>query len=220
MFELSHLIELYGATFGYIALTFIIFAETGLFFGFFLPGDSILFPAGLLASQGYLNIYVICGLTFIAAVAGNICGYFLGKHFGKRLFHKEDSIFFHKDHILRAKSFYDKHGGKTIIIGRFLAIIRTFAPIVAGISDMDFRQYVWYSVVGAALWAVGLPVAGFFLGKFIPDVDKFIIPLILLVIFLSLLPALLETVKTPERRAKIAAHVSHHISRIKRKKTN
>lgn len=215
MFELSHLIELYGATFGYIALASIIFAETGLFFGFFLPGDSILFPAGLLASQGYLNIYAICTITFVAATAGNIVGYFFGKHVGKKLFNKEDSVLFHKDHILRAKSFYDKYGGKTIIIGRFLPIIRTFAPIVAGVSEMNFAQYVIYSVIGAALWAVGLPVAGFYLGKFIPDVDKFLIPVILLVIFLSILPAILEMVKTKERRAALAGHVTRVVKRKK-----
>ena len=218
MFEISHLVELYGATFGYIALGTIIFAETGLFFGFFLPGDSILFPAGLLASQGFFNIYLICAITFVAAVAGNICGYFIGKHFGKRLFHRENSRFFHKDHILKAKAFYDKYGGKTIIIGRFLAIIRTFAPIVAGISEMNFKEYLFYTVIGAALWAIGLPVAGFFLGKFIPDVDKVIVPLDLAVIVLSLIPAFMEILKTPEQRAKIRAHVSHHVSKLRRKR--
>ena len=214
MFELSHLIELYGATFGYVALAGIIFAETGLFFGFFLPGDSILFPAGLLASQGYLNIYAICAIAFVAATIGNIVGYFLGKHLGKRLFHREDSIFFHKDHILRARAFYDKYGAKTIIIGRFLPIIRTFAPVVAGISEMHFGKYVVFSAIGAALWAVGLPVAGFYLGRFIPDVDKLLIPVILLVIFLSILPGILEVFKTKERRARIL----HHATRLIKKR--
>jgi membrane-associated protein len=215
MFDLTHWVELYGAAVGYTALAGVIFAETGLFFGFFLPGDSILFPAGILASQGYLNIYLVCIVTFIAAVAGNISGYILGKYFGKRLFHKEDSVFFHKDHILRAKMFYDKYGGKTIIIGRFLAIIRTFAPLIAGISEMNFGQYLFYTVIGAALWAVGLPVAGFYLGKFIPDVDKYLLPVILLVVVLSLLPAMLETIRTKERRAAIKAH-AHRILRRKK----
>jgi membrane-associated protein len=215
MFELSHLIESYGSTFGYIALTAIIFAETGLFFGFFLPGDSILFPAGLLASQGYLNIYIICTLTFIAAVAGNTVGYFFGKHVGKRIFHREDSVLFHKDHILRAKKFYDKYGAKTIIIGRFLPIIRTFAPIVAGVSEMKFSEYFLYTVVGAALWAVGVPVAGFYLGRVIPDIDKFLIPIILLIIILSVAPAFIEIFKTKENRDKLLFHAARIVKRKK-----
>ncbi len=215
MFEFSHFIEAYGATFGYIALASIIFAETGLFFGFFLPGDSVLFPAGLLASQGYLNIYVICIVTFFAATLGNVVGYFLGKYLGKRLFHREDSVLFHKDHILRARAFYNKYGAKTIIIGRFLPIIRTFAPVVAGISEMNFAEYFLYSTVGAALWAVGLPIAGFYLGRLIPDIDKYLIPVILLIILLSILPSILEMLKTKERRAKLLTHAAKIIKRNK-----
>ena len=207
MFDLATWVQMYGATVAYIVLAFIIFAETGLFFGFFLPGDSILFPAGILASQGYLNIVVLCTLAFFAAVLGNIVGYFFGRHVGKRLFNREDSIFFHKAHVTRAKNFYQKHGGKTIILARFLPIIRTFGPIVAGISDMSFVRFVLYSAIGGILWAIGVPVAGFYLGRSIPDVDKYLLPIIFLVILLSLFPALLEAVKTKERRAKIASHV-------------
>src|SRR5947209_14355491 len=124
MFNLATWAHSYGPLVVYLIISGIIFAETGLFFGFFLPGDSILFPAGILASQGYLNIYIICTLAFIAAVLGNVVGYFFGKHVGKRLFNREDSILFHKDHVQRAKNFYNKHGGKTIIFARFLPIIR------------------------------------------------------------------------------------------------
>ena len=216
MFELSHWVELYGATVGYSVITGIIFAETGLFFGFFLPGDSILFPAGLLASQGYLNIYVLCSLVFVASVGGNLVGYGFGKQFGKRLFYSSESVFFHKDHILRAKKFYDKHGGKTIILARFLPIIRTFGPIIAGISEMNLSKFILYSAIGGAAWAIGLPVAGFYLGKFIPDVDKFLLPIILLVIFLSILPALIELVRTKERRVALVSH-AHRL--LKRKRT-
>ncbi len=207
MFSLADWVHVYGATASYAILSAIIFAETGLFFGFFLPGDSILFPAGILASQGYLNIVTLCTLSFIAAVLGNIVGYFFGRHVGKRLFTREDSIFFHKDHINRAKNFYNNHGGKTILLARFLPIIRTFGPIVAGVSDMNLTRFIIYSAVGAGFWAIGIPVAGFYLGKSIPDVDKYLLPIIFLVIFLSLLPALIEGVKTKERRAKLRSHI-------------
>src|SRR5437868_6053403 len=129
MFDLVHWMQLYGSTIGYFVLGGVIFAETGLFFGFFLPGDTILFPAGLLASQGHFNIYLLCLVAFTAAIAGNCVGYFFGKYVGPKIFTKEDSLLFQKEHIHRAKNFYDKHGGKTIMLARFLPIIRTFAPI-------------------------------------------------------------------------------------------
>ena len=207
MFDLSHWVQLYGSTVGYLVLFGIIFAETGLFFGFFLPGDTILFPAGLLASQGYFNIFALCALAFIAAVAGNCVGYYFGKHVGKRIFHREDSIFFHKDHIVRAKKFYDKHGGKTIVLARFLPVLRTFAPIVAGVSEMNFGLFTLYSAIGALVWAIGVPIAGFYLGKYIPNIDKYIIPIIILAIALPLLSSLYETIKTKDRRAKLLAMI-------------
>jgi len=210
MFDLAHLVTLYGATAGYAMLAGIIFAETGLFFGFFLPGDSILFPAGLLASQGLLDLTTLCIIAFIAAVTGNTVGYFFGKHFGKRLFTKDDSFFFKKKHIQQAHNFYQKHGGETVILARFIPIIRTFGPIVAGISDMNLTRFIIYSAIGGALWAIGVPIAGFYLGKFIPDVDKFLLPIILLVILLSILPGLIELVKTKERRRKLFAFVLRH----------
>jgi membrane-associated protein len=203
MFDLAHLVQLYGPIFGYLLLAIIIFAETGLFFGFFLPGDSILFPAGILASQGYLNIYTICIIAFIAAVIGNVVGYFFGKRVGPRLFAKEDSLLFKKHHVTRAKHFYDKHGKKTIILARFVPIIRTFGPIVAGVSDMVFGDFVIFSAIGAVLWAVGVPIAGFYLGRMIPDIDKYLLPVIGLVIFLSILPAIIEVFKTKENRKKM-----------------
>ncbi len=131
-FDIKQIVE----SFGYIGLFSIIFAESGLLVGIFLPGDSILFTAGFLASQNILNIYVLIPLLFTAAVTGDSVGYAFGHKVGKKLFQKEDSIFFHKKHLLRAKSYYDKHGGKTITIARFLPVVRTFAPIVAGMGDM------------------------------------------------------------------------------------
>jgi membrane-associated protein len=214
MFDLAHWVQLYGSTVGYLFLIGIIFAETGLFFGFFLPGDTILFPAGLLASQGYFNIVLLCLFAFLAAVAGNCVGYLFGKHVGKRIFHREDSILFHKDHIIRARAFYDKHGGKTIILARFLPIIRTFAPIVAGVSEMNFGVFVLYSAIGAIFWAIGVPVAGFYLGRYIPNIDKYIVPVILLAIAIPLLSSFYEMVKTKERRERLIATI------LRKKKTN
>lgn len=205
MFDLTHWVQLYGSSVGYLVLVGIIFAETGLFFGFFLPGDTILFPAGLLASQGYFNIALLCLFAFVAAFAGNCVGYFFGKKVGKRIFSKDDSILFHKDHILKARAFYNKHGGKTIIIARFLPIIRTFAPIVAGVSEMNFGLFALYSAIGAIVWASGVPILGFYFGKYIPNIDKYILPVILLAIILPLLHSLYELVKTKERRTKLIA---------------
>jgi membrane-associated protein len=201
-------IESIVTSFGLLGLTAIIFAETGLFIGFFLPGDSLLFTAGILASQGYFNIALVCLAMFVAAVTGNCVGYLFGKHVGRRLFQKKDSLLFHRDHLDKAHAFYEKYGGKTIILARFLPIIRTFAPIVAGIADLAFPTFLLYSSIGGLIWAVGLPVAGFFLGKAIPNVDHYLLPLILLIILISLAPAIYEMVHTKEKRDNLVKLVS------------
>lgn len=188
-------------TAGYVGLFGIVFAETGLFIGFFLPGDSLLFTAGILASQGYLHISLTCFVLFLAAVLGDTVGYTIGNKFGKRLFHRKDSIFFHKDHLEKAQSFYNTHGGKTIILARFIPIVRTFAPTVAGIADMPYFKFLSYNVVGALLWAVGITLAGYFLGRLIPDVDKYLLPIIGLIVIVSILPAIREILGSKEKRA-------------------
>jgi|SRR5579885_1207821 len=205
MFNLAHWVQLYGPLVGYLFVSGVIFAETGLFFGFFLPGDSVLFPAGLLASRGYFNIFTLCLLAFLAAVLGNVVGYFFGKHVGPRIFNRTDSIFFHRDHIRRAHAFYERYGRKTIILARFIPVIRTFAPIVAGVSAMNFTEFFIFSSIGALIWAVGLPVVGFYLGRVIPDIDKYLLPVIALVILLSLAPAIIEVLRHKERRDKTVA---------------
>lgn len=185
---------------GYFGLFGIIFAETGLLFGFFLPGDSLLFTAGILASQGYLNIAITCLVLFVAAVLGDSAGYAIGNKFGKRLFHKKDSLFFHKDHLEKAQAFYNTHGGKTIILARFMPIIRTFAPTVAGIADMPYLKFLSFNVIGGLLWSVGLTLAGYFLGKLIPDVDKYLLPVIGLIVLVSIAPGIRELIGTKEKR--------------------
>lgn len=186
-------------SFGYLGLVSIIFAESGLLVGFFLPGDSILFTAGFLASQGFFNIWLLAPITFIAAVLGDSVGYAFGQKVGKKLFQKEDSVFFHKKHLIRAQKFYEKHGGKTITIARFLPVVRTFAPIVAGMSDMQYKKFLAYNILGGFLWAVCIPFAGYFLGSLIPGVDKYLLPIITVIIIASVAPSVIHIIK--ERRA-------------------
>ena len=193
--DIKQLVE----SFGYIGLFAIIFAESGLLIGFFLPGDSVLFTAGFLASQGILDIKILVPLLFIAAVTGDSIGYIFGQKVGKKLFQKEDSIFFHKKHLVRAQKFYEQHGGKTITIARFLPVVRTFAPIVAGIGDMPYSKFIAYNLLGGFLWAVCLPLAGYFLGNLIPNVDKYLLPIIVLIVIASIAPTVLHLIK--ERKA-------------------
>jgi len=189
------------SNFGYPGLFAIIFAETGLFLGFFLPGDSLLLTAGIFASKGDMNIFVLLIVLATAAILGNTVGYLFGQKFGKRLFNREDSRFFRKKHLIHAHSFYEKHGGKAIILARFVPIIRTFAPIVAGIGEMNFITFMTYNIAGSVLWAIGITLLGFFVGRLIPD--KYFEPVVVFVIILSLSPAIYEALKTKERRTKL-----------------
>jgi len=183
---------------GYIGLFTIIFAESGLFIGFFLPGDSLLFTAGFLASQGFLNIWLLSLLTFFGAILGDNFGYAFGKKVGPAIFKREDSWFFHKDHLERARIFYEKHGAKTLVLARFLPIIRSFAPIFAGVGQMHYRTFFFYNVFGGFLWAIGMTWLGYFLGATVPNIDKYLIPIILAIIVLSALPTLIHIIKNRE----------------------
>ncbi|MEK7084913.1 MAG: VTT domain-containing protein [Patescibacteria group bacterium] len=182
-------------TAGYAGLFGIVFAESGLFIGFFLPGDSLLFTAGFLASQGFLNIWILAPLVFIAAILGDSVGYAFGKKVGPAIFRKEESLLFHKDHIERARLFYEKHGGMTLVLARFLPIIRTFAPILAGVGRMRYGTFVLYNIIGAALWSLGLSMLGYYLGSAFPDVDRYLIPIIIAIILLSALPTIIKLIK-------------------------
>ncbi len=195
-FDLVSLIE----TFGYLGLFTIIFAESGLLIGFFLPGDSLLFTAGFLASQNILSLPILIVTCFTAAVLGDSVGYSFGKRVGKRLFHREDSVLFHKKNVLKAQQFYQKYGSKTIVIARFMPVVRTFAPIVAGIGDMQYKRFVSFNIIGGLLWATGLNLAGYFLGSLIPDVDKYLLPIVLVIIIASVAPSAIHILKDPENR--------------------
>ncbi|MDP9354255.1 MAG: VTT domain-containing protein, partial [Chloroflexota bacterium] len=177
-FDLESLIR----TAGYLGLFGIIFAETGLLIGFFLPGDSLLFTAGFLASQDYLNIWLLVAVCFVAAVSGDAVGYAFGNRVGRRLFQRPESRLFRPEYLRRAEIFFEQHGGKAIILARFMPIVRTFVPIIAGVGAMRYPRFAAFNVIGALLWAVGLPIAGYFLGKSIPNVDRYLLPIILVII--------------------------------------
>ena len=179
-------------TIGYIGLFAVIFAETGLFLGFFLPGDSLLFVAGLLASGGVLSLPALLMIVFIAAVLGNVVGYMFGLRMGASLFKREDSLLFKKSHVQKAEDFFNRYGAKTIVLARFMPIVRTFAPILAGVGRMNFKEFFFYNVIGGFLWSFGLLLAGFFLGQAVPDVDRYILPIVIVIIILSFLPGVLK----------------------------
>jgi membrane-associated protein len=179
-----------------IGLFLIVFAETGLLIGFFLPGDSLLFTAGLLASQGDLNIAVILIGCFLAAVIGDQVGYTIGQRAGPALFRRPDSRIFKQKYVDRTKEFFDKHGPKTILLARFVPIVRTFAPVLAGVGEMRRRVFTIYNVVGGLVWGVGVTLAGYLLSEVIgEDIDRYLLPIIAFIILLSILPPVLEALK-------------------------
>lgn len=182
-------------TLGLLGVVSIVFAESGLFFGFFLPGDSLLFTAGFLASQDLISIFWLLILCFVAAVTGDSVGYYFGKKVGPNIFKREDSLFFHKKHIEKAHDFYEKHGKKTIVFARFIPIVRTFVPIVAGVAGMEYRTFFIYNIVGGFVWTWGMLGGGYILGNLIPNADKYLTLIILVIIVVSLIPAIIEYIK-------------------------
>jgi len=189
-----------------IGVALVVFAESGLLIGFFLPGDSLLFTTGFLISAGFLNINIHLAvlIVFIAAVLGDSVGYTFGRKLGPRLFRKQDARLFKQEYIKQAQTFYEKHGGKTIIIARFIPIVRTFAPIVAGASKMEYRRFLSFNIIGALLWAAGVTYAGFLLGgvfeHFGIEIDTVLLPIIALIILASVLPPALHILKDKKNR--------------------
>ena len=181
---------------GYVGLFIIAFAETGLLVGFFLPGDSLLVTAGLLAAvDNYLNIGILNILLVIAAIAGDSVGYMIGYHAGPKIFSKPNSLLFHRDHLLRAQKFYEKYGNKTIVLARFVPIVRTFAPTVAGVGRMEYKRFITYNVLGGIGWVLSMTSIGYFLGRSIPDIEKKIHYVAGVVIILSLIPIFKEVLQ-------------------------
>lgn len=198
-----------GGIFVYLGLIFIVFAETGLAVGFFLPGDSLLVVAGLFAAAGKLNLAILLSTLFVAAVVGDAVGYLTGARLGPRLFSRQKSLLFRPSHLQKAHSFYEKYGGKTIIIARFVPIVRTFAPIVAGAANMPYRRFVVFNVVGGFLWVFSMILAGYFLGNILKtqfgiDLEEHIEWVIIIVVALSLLPAVIEYLKSRREKTRDA----------------
>lgn len=177
---------------GLFGLAAIIFSETGLLIGVFLPGDSLLVTAGLLAARGYLNVYALAPVLTVAAICGNSAGYSIGRATGPRIFNRENSLFFNKKHAIRAHEFYEKYGRKTIVLAQFMPIIRTFAPVVAGVGGMKFRTFITFNIMGAILWIWSMVAIGYFLGSYIPGIDQHIEIVVAIVVFISLLPGLIS----------------------------
>lgn len=185
--------------FGYVALFLAVFVESGVF-GFFLPGDTLLFTAGLFAARGQFNIIIICLGCFVAAILGVQVGYWIGAKFGKRLYKEQDSFFFRQSHLEKTRAFYRKYGKSTIILARFTPIVRTFAPLVAGLADMDYPTFVRYNLIGGFIWAVIIPLLGFWLGQVVPNIDRYLLPILAVVLVTSFLPAIWHVIQ--EKRAK------------------
>ena len=177
---------------GYVGMVIIIFSETGILIGFFFPGDSLLVVSGIFASQGSLDMLVLNLLLIPAAVIGDSVGYWIGHKAGPKLFNKEQSFFFRKDYLIKTHNFYEKYGGITIILARFMPIIRTFAPTVAGIAEMKYWDFFKYNVFGGIGWIISMTSIGYFLGNVIPNVDKHIEYIIAIVVFISILPAIIK----------------------------
>ena len=220
--DLGKLITEYGATTVYVILFAIIFAESGLFFGFFLPGDSLLLTAGLFAYKGVelagggelkLSLWVLMPLLFVAAVLGDNVGYWFGRKVGPPLFKRPQSLLFRPKNLQAAKAFYDKHGGKTITLARFMPFIRTFVPIVAGAVNMEWRRFMFFNLFGGLLWAAGVTFAGYSLGRLVPPnvLDRYFLVIVFVVIVVSLLPALIHLWK--EERHEIFALIKTRILR-------
>jgi membrane-associated protein len=180
---------------GYAGLFAIIFSETGLLVGFFLPGDSLLVTAGLFASQGYLNILWLILLLCVASICGDSTGYWIGLKAGQRLYSREQSRWFRRDHLIKTKEFYDKYGGITIFVAHFIPFARTFAPVVAGIADLKYRRFAMFNIPGAICWITSMTLIGYFLGRTIPGIENKIEWVIIIIIFLSVLPIIYKYVQ-------------------------
>lgn len=216
-------IEHYGlealiATVGVAGVAAVIFAESGLLVGFFLPGDSLLFTAGFLVHQNIIkfDIHLLVLILFLAAALGDNVGYTFGKKAGRRLFNRKESIVFKPEYLQRAEEFYQKHGSKTIVLARFVPVVRTFAPIVAGMSKMRYRTFLTFNLIGALLWAVGLTYLGYFAGRIITDLGINIEYVILGIIFISIAPPLVHILKEKKNRDAIISALKSQFNALRK----
>lgn len=209
-FDLAELIKAVG----YLGLFGIVFAETGLLVGFFLPGDSLLFTAGVLAAEGYLDISLLLIILVGAAIIGDSTGYAIGKKFGPKIFARENSLLFNKSHVKKAEDFFDKHGPKTIIIARFVPIVRTFVPTLAGIGKMSYWKFITYNIIGGILWAAGLTMIGYYLGLKVDNIDKYILPIVAAIIIISISPYIKKFLTDAQLRHQTYSFVKTALKRI------
>ncbi len=204
-FFLTDLVDLITSL-GVLAIAIVIFAESGLLIGFFLPGDSLLFTAGVLVQTGLLNIniFVLIALLFVAAVLGDSVGYTFGRRAGPTIFKKPNARLFKQEYIVQAQAFYEKHGGKTIILARFIPIVRTFAPIVAGASNMNYRRFLTFNIIGGFTWVTSITLAGYLLGHIFEqsglEIDQIILPVVAIIIFMSVLPPIIHILRNKNTR--------------------
>lgn len=211
--EVSKVIEAGGV----LAIGAIVFAETGLLIGFFLPGDTLLFAAGFFAAQGRIGLAAALVSIILGAFFGNIVGYEIGKRNGRRIFSKEDSVFFHKKYIESADDFYKRHGGKTILFARFVPIVRTLAPLMAGAAKMDYKRFLAYNFVGAILWGASITLVGYWAGKILGqyfNIDKYIFPVILLATILTFGGSFAHALREPETRAALTKKIKYNLKTL------
>jgi membrane-associated protein len=194
---------------GLVGLTIIVFTETGLLIGFFLPGDSLLVTAGLFAARGDLDLALLILCLSVAAIVGDSVGYNIGRRAGPKLFKRPDSLIFNRKHLITTKEFYEKHGPSTIVMARFLPILRTFAPVVAGVAGMEYRRFIFYNIAGGIGWVTAMVLGGYFLGQLIPNINKHIDKVIVVVIALSLLPAIIKFSREKMKSRKATAKTSN-----------
>ena len=183
---------------GLLALFAIIFAESGMMVGFFFPGDTLLFSAGILAASGTLSIVNVVLVVAVAAILGDNTGYHIGRHFGRRLFTKADSFIFRKEYIERAERFYEKYGSKTMLLAHFVPVVRTFVPVTAGAGNMELRNYMLFDAIGDTAWAVVVPLAGYFIGSRIPGIENLIDPILIGIVVVSLVPTIYHLARDPK----------------------
>ncbi len=202
---------------GLVLIGAIVFAESGLLIGFFLPGDTLLLSAGFFASQGKLPLLPLIAIIVVCAIIGDNVGYTIGRRTGHRIFRKKDGIFFRQDYVQRAEKFYAEHGGKTVTLARFVPIVRTFAPMIAGAAKMDHKRFMLFNIVGALTWGAGVTLLGYFIGGVVPDIDKYLLPAVLVAMLFTFLPPIIHTLKGRENRAKIAAGLKRSFRKFKKK---
>lgn len=199
MFDLPNLIQ----TVGYLGLFLIVYVESGILIGLFLPGDSLLFTAGFLASQGYLNIFILLPIFFLGAFLGDQTGYIIGKKFGPKIFSRPKSFWFKPENVEKTAAFFEKHGKKAIVLARFVPIVRTFIPVMAGVGQMKYEVFIFYNLMGAVLWGVGITLLGYIFGNVIPDADRYILPIVGFIVLASLVPGAIEFWKSRRKQPRI-----------------